>query len=233
MILFNNVDLETVAPVKIADIRVSPIQLSPVTRQRPVSFGADFVRMQGGSRSVTISFALLTNTLTDRQTQFRAIAKWARSDEPKKLVLPYDTNLYLECVCTSLPEPSEWQWWESPLTMTFTAFDNPYWTSTTENTQACGTAFTVAGSAPPLMQIKRTVSGSAASNQSYSDGTNTMTFSSIPTGNMVIDLNKQTAAVGSTSIMQYYSYSSAFIQPRTGTLTISGTGTVYWRERWE
>lgn len=233
MIYFNGTALESVAPVKIDDIRVSPIQLSAVARQRPVFFGADFVRMQGGSRTVTISFALLTNDLGIRQKQLQAITKWARTDEPKRLTLPYHDNVYLECICTSLPEPSTRQWWESPLTIGFTTYDNPYWTATYEKSIACGTAFTVLGDAPPIMQIKRTVSGSAASNQSYSDGTNTMTFSTIPVGDMVIDLNHQTASVGSSSIMQYYSFASAFIQPKTGTQTITGTGTVYWRERWE
>lgn len=232
MIYFNGTALESVAPVKIDDIRVSPIQLSAVSRQRPVRFGADFVRMQGGSRSVAITFALLTNDLGIRQKQLQAITKWARTDEPKRLTLPYHDNVYLDCICTSLPEPSTRQWWESPLTIAFTTFDNPYWTATYEKSIACGSAFTVLGDAPPLMQIKRTLS-STASNQSYSDGTNTMTFSSIPTGDMVIDLNHQTASVGTASIMQYYTFASAFIQPKTGAQTITGTGTVYWRERWE
>ena len=233
MIYYNGVALETVAPVKIDDIRVSPIEISPVSRPRPVRFGADFVRMTGSGRTVTISFALLTNDITIRKKQFQAITKWARSDEPKRLTLPYHDNVYLECICTALPSPSTRQWWESPLTIGFTTFDNPYWTATYEKSIACGTAFTVLGDAPPLMQIKRTVSGSAASNQAYSDGSNTMTFSTIPVGDMVIDLNRQTAAVGASSIMQYYSYASAFIQPKVGTQTITGSGTVYWRERWE
>lgn len=231
-ITFNSVTLESVAPVMIDDIRVSPIQLSAVSRPRPVRFGADFVRMQGGTRSVAITFALLTNNLTTRQTQLQAITNWARSDTPKRLLLPHHDNMYLECICTSLPEPSTRQWWESPLTIVFSTFDNPYWTSTTEKTKSCGTAFTVSGNAPPLMQIKRTLS-SAATSQSYSDGTNTMTFSNIPSGNLVIDLNHQTAKVGSTSIMQYYSFNSKFIEPKPGTRTITGTGTVYWTERWE
>ena len=83
------------------------------------------------------------------------------------------------------------------------------------------------------MRIERTVSGSAASNQSYGLDSRTMTFSSIPVGNMVIDLNKQTAVVGSTDIMQYYSINSKFLIPRTGGQTISGTGTIKYRERWE
>jgi hypothetical protein len=60
-----------------------------------------------------------------------------------------------------------------------------------------------------------------------------MTFSTIPAGNMVIDLNNQTARVGSTSIMNYYQASGSFIIPRTGVQTITGTGTVVYRERFE
>ena len=232
MIYFDGKALESVAPVKIEDIRVSPIQLLPVSGQRTLRFGADFVRMSGGTRAVVISFALLTNDHEIRQKQLQAITQWARSDMPKRLTIPYYPNVYLECICTSLPEPSIRQWWESRLTLTFTAFDNPYWTSIEEKSAACGTAFYVNGDAPPLMQIRNTFA-SAASNQSYSDGTNTMTFSSIQAGDMVIDLNRQTAAVGSASIMQYYSYASHFIEPKIGVQTISGTGNVYWRERWQ
>ena len=82
------------------------------------------------------------------------------------------------------------------------------------------------------MRITRTLSAQAT-NQSYSDGTNTMTFSAIPAGNMVIDLNRKTAAVGTTSIMSAYGFTSSFIPPSTGGMTITGTGTVRWRERWE
>lgn len=232
MIYFNGTALEPVAPVKIDDIRVSPIELTALASPRAIRFGADFVRMAGGVRTVDIVFALLTDDQTLRQHQLMEITKWARSDAPGRLTTGYHGDTYLECICTALPAPSTRQWWENRLVITFTAFDNPYWTSIEQKSAACGTAFYVGGGALPLMEIRNTFA-SAASNQSYSDGTNTMTFSSIPAGNMVIDLNRQTAAVGTTSIMPYYSFSSAFIQPKTGTQTITGTGTVYWRERWE
>ena len=232
MIYFDGKALESVAPVKIDDIRVSPILLTPIARQRPIRFGSDFVRMSGGSRTAVITFALLTNDPHIRQRQLQSIVQWARSDEPKRLELPYWPNMYLEAILTQLPEPSVRQWWEGRLSLTFTTFDNPYWTSIEEKSAACGAAFFVNGSAPPLMQIKRTLD-SAASNQSYSDGVDTMTFSTIPAGNMVIDLNRQTAAVGATSIMQYYTFNSHVIIPKNGTQTISGSGAVYWRERWE
>lgn len=233
MIVFNGIALESIAPVKIDDILISSIQLDPVFRQRAISFGANFVRMGGGTRTVAIIFALLEENMVARHEYLMNIAKWAKSDAEYKLELPTDTGRYLTAVCTARPEPSTRQWWESKLRLVFTCYDDPYWISILEKSVSCGTQFNVLGDAPPLMRIERTVSGSAASNQSYSNGTQTMTFSTIPVGNMVIDLNAQTAAVGSSSIMEYYEASGSFIIPKTGTQTITGTGTVKYKERWE
>jgi phage-related protein len=232
MIVFNGIALESVAPVKIEDIRVSPIKYSPVVRPRAVRFGSEFVRMVGGERTITLSFALLERNATARQEFLRAMSVWAKTDAEYRLELPIDPAKYLVAVCTAKPEPSVRAWWENKLKLLFTCFDNPYWTSMEEKSVACGTAFTVQGDAPPLMRIERTLS-SAASNQTYSNGSQSMTFSTISAGNMVIDLNRQTAQVGTASIMQYYQASGSFIVPRTGTQTISGTGTVKYRERWE
>lgn len=232
MIVFNGTALEQVAPVKIVDILVSPIQMSATARQRPVTWGADFVRMTGGSRTVSIEFALLTQDRETRQNQLAAITRWARSDAPGRLELPNRRGVYLETICTGLPEPSLRQWWESKLRLVFTTYDNPYWTAIDEKSVACGTQFAVLGDAPPLMRIERTLSA-AASNQTYGNGSESMTFSSIPAGALVIDLNRQTAAVGNSSIMAQYQFGSTFLIPRKGTQTITGYGTVKWRERWE
>ena len=233
MIVFNGVSLNSVAPVKVEDIRVSPISYNPVVRTRAIRFGSDFVRMGGGERTVAITFALPIMNNVLRNEYLNNIRQWARSDKEYTLELPIDPNNCLTCVCTAKPEPSTRQWWESKLRITFTCYSNPYWTSKAEKSVSCGTSFTVLGDAPPLMQIKRTVSGSAVSNQSYSNSVQTMTFSTIPVGNMVIDLNNQTAAVGNSSIMQYYQPSGSFIIPKVGTQTITGTGTVYYKERFE
>ena len=232
MIYFNGAALEAAAPVMIEDIRVSPIQMTATARQLPINWGAAFVRMTGGSRTVNISFGLPTDNRDTRAAQLAAITRWARSDKPKRLLLPYHDGRYLDAICTGLPEPSTRQWWESTLKLTFTTFDNPYWTSIDEKSAAVGTAFTVLGDAPPLMQVRHTYSAQAT-NAAFSDGTNTMTFSTIPAGDFVLDLNDQTAAVGGTSIMDALAFTSSFILPHTGAMTITGAGTVYWRERWE
>lgn len=232
MIVFNGVSLSSVAPVMIEDIKVSPIKYSPVVRPRAIRFGSEFVRMGGGERTVVVTFAILEKNKVMRQEAFRNLSMWAKTDAEYKLELPQDPVRYLQCVCTGKPEPSTRAWWENKLRVTFTCYSNPYWTAKAENSVVCGTSFFVHGDAPPLMQVRRTLS-SAASNQSYGDGTHTMTFNTIPAGDMVIDLNAQTAAVGNTSIMQYYRPAGAFIVPKVGTNNITGTGTVYYRERWE
>ena len=233
MIYYGGEALETVAPVMIEDVRVSPIQLSPVARQRPIRFGADFVRMSGGTRTVSITFGLLTEDKNLRSLQLMDIARWARADEAKPLRLPGYDGVYLEAICTGLPEPSMRQWWESKLRLVFTCFDNPYWTGIEQKSAPCGTAFVVQGTAPPLMQITRTLAGTAL-NQSYGRDGETMSFSPIPAGDLVIDLNRQTAAVDGVSIMQYFPLTGAtFLRPELGLQTITGTGTITWRERWE
>ena len=233
MINYRGVSLESVAPIKIEDIRISPIQLNATVRTRPVFPGSDFVRMTRGTRTVSITFALLTMDTHIRQKQLQEISKWAFSETEAPLTIPNYPDLTLSCICTGLPEPSTRQWWESKLRLVFTAYNNPFFTSIVEKSASCGTAMFINGDAPPLMRIETALTASAS--LTYSDGENSMTFGTYtdrPTGDLVIDLNRQTAAVGSASIMQGYTFASRFIRPKTGTLTISGTGTVYWRERW-
>ena len=231
MILFDSIDIRAVAAVDIEDIKVSGIQLQQTTRQRAIAAGADFVRSRAGGRTVTVTFALLKQDRAARAAALDAISAWAKTGKEYKLEIIGHPGKYLMAVCTEKPSPSLRQWWESKLRLVFTCISDPYWIGS-EKSVACGTAFKVLGDAVPLMRIERTLTG-AASNQSYTDGTNTMTFSTVPAGDMTIDLNRQTAAVGTTSIMQYYNVNSKFIQPRTGSMTITGTGTVKYRERFE
>ena len=230
MIIFNGVDLEEIAPVKIDDIRVSPIQTTPTVRQR-IGFGQDFIRMTGGNRTITITFALLIQDRDERYKALEAIKEWAQPYKECALSLPMFEKKHFDCICTGYPEPSYRQWWESKLRLVFTTYDNPYLTSDDEIRVSCGTPFSIGGTAPPLMQITRKLSSKAA-NQTYAANGQSMVFSTIPAGNLVIDLNKETAEVSKTSIMQYFSVTGKFIKPVTGNITITGTGTVIYRERW-
>ena len=230
MIYFHGIALESVAPVMIEDIRISPIIQAPVARDRPLNAGQTFIRTHEGTRSVCITFAIMEQNPDTRQRYIEAVTAWALTEAPAAMQLPNHTGKLLDVLCTGLPEPSTRQWWESRLNLNFTAFD-PYFYDITEKSAACGSAFTVLGNAPPKMRITYTLS--AQGDLTYSDGTNTMAFTSVPAGDLTIDLNKQTARVGSTSIMSCLSFASRFIIPKTGAQTITGSGTVRWRERWQ
>lgn len=230
MIIFNGVDLEEIAPVKIDDIRVSPIQTTPVARQR-VGFGQDFVRMTGGNRTITITFAVLIQDRDERYSALEAIKEWARPYEEYALSLPMYPGKHFDVRCTGYPEPSYRQWWEAKLRLVFTTFDNPFLTSDDEITAQCNQPISIGGTAPPMMKITRRLS-SKATEQTYSANGKSMQFSQIPAGNLTINLNKQTADVSGTSIMQYFRPTGRFIEPVTGNIVIYGTGNVAYRERW-
>lgn len=236
MIVFDGVSLNSVAKVDIDDIYVSPISYEVMARPRAIRGGSEFVRNRAGTRTISVSFALLDDNKVNRQRSLIAIDEWAKADKEYKLELPGHPNFYLMAVCTEKPKPSLRQWWENGLRLTFTCFDNPYWNAINEKSVACGTQFVALGSAPPLMRIERTL-GASASDQSYGLNGNTITFSTIPVGSMVIDLDRQTAysVNGSTvtDLMQYYNVNSRFLIPKTGAQTVTGTGTVVYRERWE
>lgn len=232
MILFNGVDLTETIPVKIEDIVVSPIRLDPVARQRPVQFGSEFIRMSGGTRTVTVTFALLDIDADEREGYMQDLREWAKIGAEYTLELPQFETKHLECAVTALPDHSYRKWWENKLRLQFTCFNNPYWTSNELIEVPCGTTFSIGGSAQPLMQIARS-GNTALSNQTYSNGVDSMTFTTIPAGNLVIDLNRQTAAIGATSIMRYYNPVSTWIVPKVGAnQRINGTGVVRYRERW-
>ena len=231
MISYDGIDIRSVAGVRVEDIRVSAISFEPVTRNRAISAGSVFVRNRAGTRTVSVTFALLSDDRNARQAALRAINAWAKTDKEYRIEIEGHPDHYLEGVCTEKPDPSLRQWWESKLRIVFTCYENPYWTDKIEKGATCGTAFTVLGDAEPLMRIVKTRS-SDATDQSYTLGSKTITFSQIPAGVMIINLNNETAQVGGTSIMPYYSVTSKWFSPRTGDQTITGDGLIRYRERW-
>ena len=232
-IKYNGVWLERIAPgIKIEDITVTPIQLSQVTRERETGFGSDFIRSKGARRRVIISFALPIDDREERENQLQAIRDWALTDGEYTLVLPHFSDRHLEAVCTSLPESSYRQWWQDKMRIEFSCYSNPYWTSDELVEVQCGEVFSISGSAPPIMTIERRLI-TPAMNQSYVSGSQVMQFTQIPAGNMVIDLNRQTAAIGGGSFMRYFVPTSQFLTPAVGgRQRISGVGTIRYRERW-
>lgn len=231
MILFDGVDMNSVADVKIEDIRVSSVQIKDTVRERPISAGSQFVRAKYGTRTVTVTFALLNDNRISRHAALMAINAWAKSDKEYKIELPQSPDFYLVGTCTAKPDPSVRQWWESKLRLVFTCFENPFWTSKVEKSVACGTAYFVQGNAEPLMRIIKTREADASDVQ-YALNGRTIRFTTVPAGDMEIDVNHQTAKVGTASIMGNYNIVSHWIIPAVGLQTVTGDGTVKYRERW-
>ena len=232
-IRFNGVWLEEIAPdIRIDDIDVSPIVYNATASDRPIRFGREFVRNVGSTRTITITFAIQLDDRSAREEQLQAVRDWARTDAEYTLVLPHYADRHLEAVCTAQPDASYRKWWQNNLRVVFTCFNNPFWTSDDITEVQCNAEFSVGGSAPPIMTIERRLV-SPANNASYTCGSQVMRFSQIPAGNLVIDLNRQTAAVSGVSIMRYFNPTSTFIEPKTGAMqVINGTGKVRIRERW-
>lgn len=187
--------------------------------------------MSNGQRTITITFALLKQDAEERFELLEAVKEWAKPWDEGPLVLPMYPGKHFDVRCTKLPEPSLRQWWESKLQIVFATFENPYLTSNDEIRANLNDALTIGGTAPPLVRIERRLS-SRVVNQTYACNGRSMFFSQVPPGQLVIDLNRQTATVTGQSIMQYLSKTSKFLTPVNGPMTITGNGIAIYRERW-
>lgn len=233
MVLFNGVALESVAPIKVQDIVVSPIAQKVTTIDRATQPGAYFVRVRGTTRTVTISFAVITQVRPTRERHIQAVRRWAESDKPGLLLLPDRVGQYLSAVCTAYPQSNVRAWWDVP-TLTFTAYD-PFFLDAAENVAPCGQGFMAGGSATPHMEIRAQLA-SATQNPSWTDhlGNRISLSGSVGPGLVVIDLEAQTVTENGASIMSQYVWpESTFFPARLGYNRITGPGNVYWRERWE
>ena len=201
MITFNGLDLEDIAPVMIEDIRVSPLQAKPVVQQK-VGLGQDFIRMSDGQRTITITFALQIEDKDERFAYLEAIKEWAKPFDQYPLILPMFPDKHYDVRCTSFPEPSYRQWWETKLRLVFTTFENPYLTSNDEIRANCNDPLTIGGTAPPMVRIERKLTSRVA-NQTYACNGRSMFFSEIQAGQLTVDLNKETADVSGTSMMRF------------------------------
>ncbi len=233
MLLFDGVALESVAPVRIDDIVVSPVTQAATVVDRAVLSGADFVRIRGKTRTITITFAILTNDMQNRATYMQSVRRWAAKAQPCRMMLPDRIGQYIMAVCTTPPSLSLRKWWET-VKMVFTSYE-PFFESTGENSSACGTPFMVNGSAEPRMQIRENISQALDAPSWVWNGKKTISLSgTVGPGALVIDLTRQMITLNGQSIMSSYVFpDSDFFAPQIGYNNITGPGRVFWRERWE
>lgn len=229
MLSFNGVDIASVAPIEILNVTIGGAGISTDVRERPDSDGSYFVRRRAQSREITVTFVLPVDVTATRDSYADAVIAWCKSTQPAALIVPNRSGAHLLAVCTKYPDFSERDFGEE-LEMIFTAYD-PCWVSDTEKSAACGASFTVLHTEPPTVRIERTLSAQADVTYTL-DGVKTFTLAGVGAGLLVIDLNRKTATLNGSSVLYKLALASDIFDLPVGAHTITGTGTVYWRERW-
>ena len=228
---FDDIDLCTVAPVKVVDIAVGQVKQNVITSPRPLRPGQTYVRATYASRVISVQFALLISTAIEREEALQAIRAWAHPGTPGELTVDSRPGQAITAVCTGLPEASMRQWWEDKLKVTFTAYE-PLFYDQAERTAASGVSVYVIGNAPPQAYLTASVS---EGNQTLTitDGTRTMTLKGqMSEGEVHVDLEHQTvrhSVDGDLSAL--LTLTSRYPEVHAGENTITGA-TLHYRPRW-
>lgn len=234
MVEYNGVTLESVAPVRIIDIVLSPPAVTVTAQSHALTDGARFVRCKRGERTVTITFALLTEDYAARRAQLAAITAWASSSALAPLSIITEPGGYLQAICTAYPAQSGRQFWEV-LTLTFTAYD-PRFIGCVEYTLPVLRPVIVAHNEPPLMRIEQDITTSISSPSWALEDSKLQLSGAVGVGRLVIDFERQTITLNGQSIMNQFTIDSRFFVLKQGANTVICTGgaggTLYWRERW-
>lgn len=232
MVIYHGVALEDVIPARILDVKVSSIKTKVTARDRAVMDGAVFVSRRGESRTVTVLFTVLERDMTLRAEHAQKLRAWATADKPAPLTVPQRAHQRLMAVCTALPDVSGRDWWEQ-LSMTFTAYD-PYFVDAAQKMVPCGLPFLVEGSGPPEIFLRAALEEAITAPDWSLDGAKTLGLTgSVGPGALEIDFGSQSITLNGDSIMDRYAFGSTFFDIGPGPHTVTGTGALYWRERWQ
>lgn len=116
--------------IVILDVSHPVPQVSTQTVEHARYHGARMMRQKLGENSVTISFEIHEYNPAMRQSINDRVTAWAMAggalttdDRPGKR---------LHVVCTTPPSITSSKGWTNRMTMTFTAFDNPFWEDTNQ-----------------------------------------------------------------------------------------------------
>lgn len=233
---YNGVLLQTAIPgAQVIDVAVQPIPIMFTKLDRAAVDGSLLVRRKLLERTVKISVELPLNPALGQFAGYaRLLRNWADYGVELPLTLPDYPGKYLNCALTNINDISL-KSWHNPVELTFTAYDEPCFLSSTESTASVNASFTVAGDLPVRPVITHVIT-TALQNPSWSlNQANAISLiGTFESGTITIDMKKGYVRNGSNSLMQYLTGSSRFFELKKGANTITGPsgGTVKWRERW-
>lgn len=130
----NNTTLASLdSSIYLLDIQYQPVELQDKAINIAKRHGARLIDRSFGMSSVRILFEIHEYGIDDRQDVCGKIVKWAKNGGV--LETNDRSGQYLQCVCTEFPVISSAKNWTDPLSITFTAFEIPFWQGKTAVTK--------------------------------------------------------------------------------------------------
>lgn len=131
----NNVSLASVdSSILLLDIQYQPVEMQDKTINIAKRHGARRTDRSFGMSSARILFEIHKYGIADRQEVCGKIGKWAK--DGGVLEVNDRPGQYLQCVCTEFPVINSAKNWTEALSITFTAFEIPFWQAKTAVTKA-------------------------------------------------------------------------------------------------
>lgn len=235
-IQYDGVQLQSACPkAQVVDIVVQPIPIERTSKARATGNGSLLVRSRLLPRTVAISVEFpLDPSIGAYAANARRLRNWAERETECGLILPDYDGKCLNCVLTNESQYSIGQWYK-PVTLTFTAFNDPCFISLEETVASVGSAFTVSGDEPALVTIEHKIT-QTLTNPVWTLETGyiialTGTYSS---GTIIIDCEKGYVSRDGNSLMTSLLASSRFYRFPRGVHMITGPsgGKIRWKERW-
>lgn len=125
-VMLNSIPMSNLDPkIQILDIRYPPVTAQDTTFTTAKRQGARVSRRYYAQRDVTISFGVYEYDIRKRMEICAAVNRWAKNggvletnDKPGQ---------FLQCVCTKYPSVESAKDWTKALSVTFTAYEVPFW----------------------------------------------------------------------------------------------------------
>lgn len=125
-VTLNGEPLLQISPnIVITDVNYDPPKINIETYNVAKRHGSIIHRQYVDKKSVTISFMIREYTTARRQSVCSSVIKWAKKGGTLKI--NDRQGQHLDCICESYPSVASVRDWLSEVSITFSAFANPFW----------------------------------------------------------------------------------------------------------
>lgn len=194
----NGVSLKSISSkILILDISYSPTRINYNRYAVAKRKGSRIYQQEIDYTDVVVSFAIRAYSVQERQTICNAVQKWAKNggifqtnDRP---------NQRLRCVLTSPPTITSVMKWTDPISMTFTAYNPPFWEEATPVT------YSMSSNGSGSIYVPGSVNGSFWE-ANITPNSSTLTNIELTANGNIMTLEGISVAAGSTIKITYDDY---------------------------